>query len=276
MKTESIREKLHTIIFESETPAGRAFDLTLIVAIIGSIIAVILESEPSVKAEYGSLLYTIEWAFTILFLVEYFLRIYAVKNPLRYIFSFFGLIDLASCLPTLLSFMLPGAQSFLVIRSLRLLRIFRILKLGNYFSEGLVIMNALKASRAKIFVFFFTVVLIVIIAGATMHFIEGPESGFVSISTGMYWAVVTLTTVGYGDIAPASTLGRFLASGLMILGYAIIAVPTGIITSELTRKDSRNLYNEACPGCGAQGHEPDALYCHRCGTALELNKKPMV
>jgi voltage-gated potassium channel len=272
VKNDTFREKLHTIIFESETPAGRAFDLTLIGAIVASVGAVILESEPAIKAQYGTELYFLEWFFTILFLCEYFLRIYAIQKPMRYVFSFYGLIDLASCLPTLLSYAFPGAQSLLVIRSLRLLRIFRILKLGTYFDEGLVIVNALKAARAKIFVFFFTIVLIVIIAGATMHFIEGPESGFVSISSGMYWAVVTLTTVGYGDIAPATTVGRFIASAIMILGYAIIAVPTGIITSELNRKNIRVLYNEACPGCGAQGHEPDALYCHRCGTHLELKK----
>jgi len=274
VKNESLREKLHTIIFESETPAGRAFDLTLIGAIFLSVIAVILESEPALQSQYGKELYFLEWFFTILFLAEYFLRIYAVKKPIHYIFSFFGLIDLASCLPTLISLFIPGAQSLLVIRSLRLLRIFRVLKLGSYFSEGLIIINALKAARAKIFVFFFTIVLIVIVAGATMHLIEGPESGFVSISSGMYWAVVTLTTVGYGDIAPASTLGRFVASALMILGYAIIAVPTGIITSELSRKDNRKLYNEACPGCGAQGHEPDAIFCHRCATRLELKSSP--
>ena len=268
MNTDNLKNKLHTIIFESETPAGRTFDLVLILAIVSSVIVVILESEPVIQSTYGSLLYGLEWFFTILFLIEYALRIYAVKKPLSYVFSFFGLIDLASCLPTLLSIVFPGAQSLLVIRALRLLRIFRILKLGWYFNEGLIIVNALKASRAKILVFFFSIILIIIVAGTTMYLIEGPEAGFTSIPTSMYWAVVTLTTVGYGDIAPASTFGRFVASLLMIMGYAIIAVPTGIITSELTRQDHHKLNNEACPGCGAQGHESDAIYCHKCGTRL--------
>ena len=268
----TFKEKLHTIIFESETPAGRAFDLILIFTIIISVAVVILESVPSIHAEHGSLLYSLEWFFTLIFLAEYFLRLYAVKKPLNYTFSFFGFIDLASCLPTLLSIIIPGAQSLLAIRALRLLRIFRILKLGWYFNEGLVILNALKAARAKIFVFLFSIFLIIIVAGTMMYLIEGPESGFTSIPISMYWAVVTLTTVGYGDIAPLTSFGRFVASMLMIVGYAIIAVPTGIITSELAKGSSHLLYNEACPGCGSQGHETDALYCRKCGTHLNMNR----
>lgn len=267
-KNISLQDKIHTIVFESETRGGKLFDLILILAIVLSVVVVLLESEPTIQSTYGPMLYSLEWLFTVIFIFEYLLRIYAVKKPFHYIFSFFGLIDLAACLPTILSLFIPGAQSLLVIRALRLLRIFRIFKLGWYFNEGLVILNALKASRAKISVFLFSVIIIIIISGTLMYLIEGPASGFTSIPTSMYWSVVTLTTVGYGDIAPASTLGRFVASVLMITGYAIIAVPTGIITSELNRKNQRPLYNEACPGCGAQGHEADAIFCHRCGTKM--------
>lgn len=273
MTKERLKQKIHTIIFESETPPGKFFDLALILTIALSVVVVILESEPSFQASFRSSLYLIEWVFTLIFMLEYALRIYSVDRPLKYIFSFFGLIDLLSCLPTILSIFIPGAQSLLVIRALRLLRIFRILKLGWYFDEGLVILNALKAARAKILVFFFSVVLIIIVAGTTMYLIEGSEAGFTSIATSMYWAVVTLTTVGYGDIAPASTFGRFMASLLMIMGYAIIAVPTGIITSELTRSNLKPLHNEACPGCGAQGHEANAIYCHRCASPLSAKSK---
>jgi voltage-gated potassium channel len=270
LRNETFKRKIHTVIFESETVAGKSFDLALIAFIVLSILVVVFESIPSFQAVYGDFFYIAEWAFTIIFLIEYFLRLYCVGKPLRYVFSFFGLIDLLSCLPTLLSLFFPGFQSLLVIRALRLLRIFRIFKLGWYFDEGVVIVNALKASRAKIFVFLYTVVIIIVIMGAVMYFVEGEESGFVSIPVSMYWAVVTLTTVGYGDITPATPLGRILASILMIVGYGIIAVPTGIVTSELIKRPRKKIYNEACPGCGFQDHESDSFYCRKCGTSLEL------
>lgn len=266
----SFKRKMHSVIFEAETKAGRAFDIALIFLISASVLVAILESVFSTASEVGSILYIAEWVFTILFLTEYFLRIYIVEKPFKYIFSFFGIVDLVSCLPTLVSFFIPGAQSLIVIRALRLLRIFRIFKLAQYFKESMVIYEALMASRVKILVFMFSVVLIVIFAGAAMHVVEGPENGFTSVPTSMYWAVVTLTTVGYGDLSPKTEWGRLLASMLMILGYAIIAVPTGIITSELTRQGSGNsISNRACPGCGTQGHYPDAIYCRRCGVHMK-------
>ncbi len=264
---EGLKKKIHSIIFEADTPAGRAFDLVLIGLIVSSVAVVILESVLNLSQQHGQFFYIAEWTFTILFLVEYLLRLYSVKKPWTYAKSFFGIIDLAACLPTLLSFFIPGTQSLIVIRALRLIRVFRILKLGWYFNEGMLIVEALKAAKAKITVFLFFILLIVVIAGTAMYLIEGPEAGFVSIPVSMYWAVVTLTTVGYGDIAPVTFLGRLLASLLMITGYAIIAVPTGIVTSELTRRQL-SVSNKACSGCGAQGHYPDAVYCRYCGVEL--------
>lgn len=269
-KDSGLKKKIHTIIFESDTVAGRTFDLTLIATIIFSVILVILESVPAYKASYGRFFYITEWILTVTFLTEYFLRIYCVQKPLRYIFSFLGLIDFLSSFSTVLSLIVPGAQSFLVIRSLRLLRIFRILKLTRYFSEGVIIVNALKSSRVKISVFLFSVMILVLLIGTMMYLIEGPEAGFTNIPISMYWAIVTLTTVGYGDIAPVTSIGRILASMLMIVGYAIIAVPTGIVTSELTKPNYIKISNQACPGCGLQGHEPDANYCKSCGTKLDF------
>lgn len=257
----SFKYKLHNIIFESDTTAGRAFDIVLIGVILSSIVVVVLESIPSVKLQYGSLLYIFEWFFTVVFIVEYFARIYCISKPLKYVLSWFGIIDLLACLPTLASVIFPGTQSLIIVRAFRLLRIFRIFKLGWYFHEGIIILEALKAARAKITVFLFTVMIIVVISGSAMYIIEGEASGFVSIPTGMYWAVVTLTTVGYGDIAPKTALGQFLASTIMVLGYAILAVPTGIVTSELTRRQYKKLTNIACLSCGAEGHETDAKFC---------------
>lgn len=265
----ALQEKIHTIIFEADTKAGRIFDLLLIGTIIFSVILVVLESVPEIKVRYGTFFYRTEWLLTFIFLTEYFLRIYCVQKPLKYIFSFLGLIDFFSSFSTVLGLFIPGAQSFLVIRSLRLLRIFRILKLTRYFSEGMIIMDALRSSRVKISVFLFTVMIIILLAGTTMYIIEGPEAGFTNIPVSMYWAVVTLTTVGYGDIAPLTNLGRILASGLMIVGYAIIAVPTGIVTSELSKSSYRRISNQACPGCGSQDHELGAAFCKKCGTKLD-------
>ena len=261
------RQRLHEVVFEADTPAGKLFDLCLLVAIVGSVIVVMLESMAGVRLRYGPALRALEWVFTILFSVEYLLRLASVRHPLRYARSFYGIIDLLAILPTYLSVLIPGAQHLLVVRILRLLRIFRVLKLADYLSESNLLWQAMKASRRKITVFLFTVVTIVVIVGAAMYVIEGESHGFTSIPLSIYWAVVTLTTVGYGDLAPATVAGRCLAVVVMLLGYAIIAVPTGIVTMELSRA-VHPLSTQSCPGCTAQGHELDAVYCRHCGTHL--------
>lgn len=263
----NIREKLHSIIFESETTAGKTFDVALIGLILISVCAVILESIPSMREVYGQQFYILELFLTVIFAIEYFFRLYAVRHPLKYAFSFFGIIDFLSVFPIFFVALFPGAQSLLVLRAIRLIRVFRIFKLGTYFDQGSVILNALKASRYKISVFFFSIIIIVTIAGAIMYMVESPESGFTSIPTSIYWAIVTMTTVGYGDIAPASPLGKALASILMISGYAIIAVPTGIVTAELS-KPFRKVTNNSCPACGQEGHDGDARFCKFCGSLL--------
>lgn len=262
------RLKLHEIIFEADTPAGKAFDVTLIWAILLSILVVILESVPEIRAEFGSILFVGEWIFTILFTIELFLRLISVKHPIKYLFSFFGVVDLMAVIPTYLSLLIPGAQSLLVIRTFRLLRIFRILKLSVYLNESQVLYNALRASRHKISVFLLAVISVVITMGAVMYVVEGESNGFTSIPHSMYWAVVTMTTVGYGDIAPQTGLGQFLAAGLMILGYGIIAVPTGIVTQEFLLQNRNAISTQACPSCGFASHDSDALYCKRCGGKL--------
>lgn len=265
--SSTLRHKIHTIIFESETPAGKAFDVALILMILASVLVVVLESVDSIRERFGTLLHVLEWFFTVCFTVEYALRLYCVKRPLAYAASFFGVIDLLSCLPMYLSLLIPGAQSLLVLRSLRLLRIFRIFKLNHYFDEGSVILQALRYSKYKILVFLFSILIIVLISGTLMYFVEGPASGFRNIPISLYWSVVTMTTVGYGDLAPQKPLGQFLASILMIMGYAIIAVPTGIVSAEFSRMRGRVTHN-ACPTCGAEGHDPDALHCKFCGGKL--------
>lgn len=264
----STRERLHETVFEAETPTGKAFDIALLGAILLSVLAVILDSVTSIRTEHGGLLRILEWAFTVLFTAEYGLRIYCAPRPTRYIRSFFGLVDLISILPTYLSFFIAGSQSLLVIRALRLLRVFRVLKLAHYLGEANVLMNALRASRPKITVFLGAVVTAVVIVGAAMYLIEGEENGFVNIPTAMYWAIVTMTTVGYGDIAPQTIPGQILASILMILGYGIIAVPTGIVSAELVRKLPKPVSTRACPSCGDDGHDPDATHCKYCGSGL--------
>lgn len=264
-----IRLRLHEIIFESDTPAGKAFDVSLIWAISISVGLVMLESMREMRQAYGSWLIIGEWLFTILFTVELFLRLIAVRNPLKYLFSFFGLVDLLAIIPTYLSLLFPGSQGLLVVRAFRLLRVFRIYKLSNYLGEAQVLQNALKASRHKITVFLVAVFATVISMGAVMHLVEGEENGFTSIPRGIYWAVVTMTTVGFGDITPKTALGQFLASCLMIFGYGIIAIPTGIVTSELTRvTPSHKISGQACPNCSQQGHEIDAEFCKFCGSRL--------
>ena len=263
----TLKDKLHTIIFESETPAGKAFDVTLIILIIISIFTVIIESIPAVREQYGQVFLYMELVLTAVFTIEYLLRLYSVQRPLSYAFSFFGIVDFISIVPIFLVMTLPGAQSLMILRALRLLRIFRIFKLGIYFNEGSIILDALRSSRYKISVFFFSIIIIVTIAGSVMYMVESPESGFTDIPTSIYWAIVTMTTVGYGDIAPATPLGKSLASLLMISGYAIIAVPTGIVTAELSKK-SNHVTNNACAVCGQEGHDINAVYCKHCGSKL--------
>lgn len=261
------RRRLHEIVFEAETPEGKLFDIIVIGLILLSVLAVILEGVASIRASFGSILHGAEWAFTILFTVEYALRLASVKRPLRYALSFYGLIDLLAILPTYISFFVPGTQYLLSIRILRLLRIFRILKLSAYVTEAQVISSALQASRRKIFVFLVAVLSIVVVVGTMMYVIEGEEHGFTDIPTSIYWAIVTLTTVGYGDLSPKTGLGKFLASIVMIMGYGIIAVPTGIVTAELTRA-VRPTTTQVCEECHADGHELDAVHCKYCGAEL--------
>jgi len=264
------RHRLHTIIFEADTPAGRTFDIALILAITTSVFLVVLESVTTRRAPLGRAIFVAEWILTILFTVEYVARLLAVRRPVAYARSFYGVVDLLAILPTYASIVFAGGQYFLVVRALRLLRIFRIFKLAHFLSGADVLTVAIRAARYKIAVFLFTVVTIVIVVGALMYVIEGGANGFTSIPTSMYWAVVTLTTVGYGDVAPVSTLGRFVASLVMILGYGIIAVPTGIVTTELMNAARRpeDISGQACPTCAAEGHQVDAQYCFRCGSAL--------
>lgn len=266
----SWREKLNDIIFGAETPMGKAFDIILIVSIVFSVLAVMLDSVVYFQKRHAQTLFQIEWFFTLLFTIEYLLRIICVRRPLLYCRSFFGIVDLLSILPTYLSLLILNAKYIMVIRILRLLRVFRILKLTEYMDEAQVLMMALINSFKKIMVFLYAVITLVIIFGAIMYAVESTHSGFTSIPRSVYWAIVTLTTVGYGDIAPQTPLGQVIAAAIMIMGYAIIAVPTGIYGAELV-KSYRNVYirNDACPDCGATGHDYDADFCKHCGHQLD-------
>jgi voltage-gated potassium channel len=261
------RHRVYEVVFEAETPAGKFFDMTVIILILFSVAAVFLESVRWIREIFGPQLYLAEWAFTILFTIEYILRMVSVKRPLRYVFSFYGLVDLLAILPTYLSLIMPGTQYLLTIRILRLLRIFRILKLTSYISESRVIMTALKNSKRKISVFLVAILSIVTVVGTLMYVVEGEEHGFTDIPTSIYWAIVTLTTVGYGDLSPKTGLGKFLASCVMIMGYGIIAVPTGIVTGELIRA-AKPASTQVCPECHAEPHDLDAIHCKYCGTKL--------
>lgn len=264
--SEKIRHRTHEIIFEADTPAGKTFDVLLIVAISVSVLAVMLESVPLIEANFGPALRTTEWIFTILFSLEYFTRLICVRKPARYAFSFFGVVDFLAFVPTYLAIFFVGAQAFLVVRILRLLRLFRVLKMIRYVAEADTLVRALKASRQKILIFLVAVGATVAIAGAAMHLVEQSTPGFESIPSSMYWAIVTVTTVGYGDITPITNLGKFFASILMIMGYGIIAVPTGIVTSELTRASFfPAVSTKVCESCSKEGHTPDAIYCKFCG-----------
>lgn len=265
------KERLAHIVFEHDDKASRRFDITVLWLILLSVLVAILDSEPSLHQRFEKGFYVFEWAFTILFTVEYMLRLYLSSRKLGYIFSFYGMVDLLAILPTYLSIFLANTQFLVVIRALRLLRVIRILKLGRYVKEAEILKSALRKSRAKIQIFIGTVLTIVLITGTLMFIVEGPESGFTSIGVSMYWAIVTLTTVGYGDITPITPIGKFLAAVIMLLGYAIIAVPTGIVTSELTmnsksRSDSGGA--KFCKTCKSRNLDADANYCKYCGERL--------
>jgi len=261
-------QQMRIIIFGTDTFWGRTFDIVLLIAILLSVIAVMLESVGSIEENHGTLLRTIEWIFTIVFSMEYIARLISSDKPFKYIFSFFGLVDLLSIIPTFLSLFILGPQYLLTIRTFRLLRVFRILKLVRFIGEAKVLGEAVMASRYKITVFLITVLAVAVITGSMMYIIEGPEHGYTSIPRGIYWAIVTLTTVGFGDIAPHTVLGQALASVLMILGYGVIAVPTGIIGAEVAQHLPKKNGNHQCPGCKSTDHDDDANYCKHCGTDL--------
>ena len=261
------QKKLHEIIFEADTRTGKWFDILLLVAILLSVATVMLESVNSISALYGEELRILEWTFTILFTLEYIARLISIGKPLKYVFSFYGIIDFISIIPTYVGIFVSGSHTLSIIRSIRLLRVFRILKLVQFIGEANVLIKALKASRAKIVVFLFALLSLTFILGTIMYLIETPESGFTSIPRSIYWAIVTLTTVGYGDIAPQTVLGQTLASLIMIIGYAIIAVPTGIVGAELAKTKS-NSNTQSCPSCSLEGHDDDAEHCKFCGDLL--------
>lgn len=264
------QQKLHEIIFEADTPAGKLFDVVLLILIVISVFIVIAESVRSINKDYGYLLRPMEWVVTIAFTIEFILRILCVRRPLKYVFSFFGLVDLLSILPTYLGLFISSSHYLSVIRSLRLLRIFRVFKLNRFIRDSNTILISLRKSRHKIVVFLFFMLLTSIVLGSMIYAIENEiNPAFSSIPESIYWAIVTLSTVGYGDIAPVTTAGKVIASVIMIIGYAIIAVPTGIITAELGRaKDNAQISTQVCPSCSREGHDPDAQYCKYCGEHL--------
>ncbi|MDC1325616.1 MAG: ion transporter [Flavobacteriales bacterium] len=271
-KNSPWRVKLHEIVYEADTRVGKIFDLILLVLILLSVIFVMLESVRWIDAKYHQLLYIGEWIITIFFTLEYIARVVSVRKPTHYIFSFYGIIDLLSTIPLYLSFLFVGSNYLLIVRALRLLRVFRILKLTKYVGESNKLSKALLHSRAKILIFLFVVVIISIIAGTLMYLIEGEESGFTSIPRSVYWAIVTLTTVGYGDISPATPLGQLIASVIMIMGYGIIAVPTGIVSAEYAKNDPSEIHvnTQSCQNCGADKHRDDSEFCHICGDDLHI------
>ncbi|KAB1067139.1 ion transporter [Tamlana haliotis] len=277
---KSWKRKLHEIIYEADTRAGKLFDVILLITIIASILLVMLESVKSIDEQYHAFLNISEWIITILFTIEYIIRIVTVKKPIRYICSFYGIIDLLSTVPKYISLFFGGIHALAALRALRLLRVFRILKLARYLGASRNLVNALKASRAKIGVFLFAVVIIAIILGTIMYLVEGEENGFSNIPRSVYWCIVTLTTVGFGDIAPQTPLGQFIAAIVMVLGYGIIAVPTGIVSAEYTSQSNKNpekegnsepfvhLNSQSCPNCTAEHHKDKAKFCYRCGENL--------
>jgi len=265
---EKIRKKLFEIIFEADTAAGKLFDVILLLIILLSTLVVIIESVPSIHDRLNLELRIIEWSITILFTIEYLLRIYCLRKPSAYIFSFFGIVDLLAILPSYLGLFFAGPHSLLIIRALRLLRVFRIFKITRYLEEGKFLIKALYASRIKISIFLFTLVTLMLIIGTMMYLIEGENSDFTSIPKSLYWAIVTMTTVGYGDITPHTAVGQFLSGIVMILGYSIIAVPTGIVGFEMASSISKARNTQVCPHCAREGHDSDAVYCKYCGSLL--------
>ncbi|MDC0463785.1 ion transporter [Flavobacteriaceae bacterium] len=266
------KEKLHEIIYEADTPAGKLFDIILLIVILLSVVLVMLESIGSIESKYANILDILEWVITILFSVEYIARIISVKSPKSYVFSFYGIIDFLSIIPKYISLFILGTNSLLALRALRLLRVFRILKLTRFIGESANFGKALKRSRAKIAVFITFVIVLCIILGTIMYLVENEhDSGFTSIPRSVYWAIVTLTTVGYGDIAPITSLGQFIASMIMILGYGIIAIPTGIVTSEMTKNEKDLIPNNTqnCTNCSEDYHQDNAKFCHKCGNNIE-------
>ena len=266
----SWKKRLHEIIYEADTKEGKVFDVILLIAILASILLVMLESIESFDTKYHEVLNIGEWIITILFSIEYILRIFSIKKPTTYIFSFFGVIDFLSTIPMYLSFIFAGSQGLLALRALRLLRVFRILKLARYIGASNKLMIALRGSRAKIAVFLLFVLIVCIILGTVMYMVEGEENGFTNIPKSIYWAIVTLTTVGFGDIAPQTPLGQLIASAIMILGYSIIAIPTGIVSSEMTKTDINKIETntQSCPACLDEEHTEGATFCHNCGSIL--------
>lgn len=268
-KNKTWRLKLHEIIYELNTTAGKAFDILLLILIVASIIIVMLDSVEQWHNLYGSLFFQLEWIFTFAFTLEYILRLISIEKPLKYVFSFLGIIDMLAIIPSYLSILSPGAQSLLVFRGLRLLRVFRIFKLTHFLSEMKFLGSAIKGSLTKISIFMMVVLTLVIILGSLMYLIEKGQNGFSSIPDSLYWAIVTITTVGYGDISPATPFGKFVASIIMLMGYGIIAVPTGILTNEIAlQARKKEQKHEVCPGCGKEGHDIDAKYCKNCGALI--------
>lgn len=267
---KNLKEKVFRIVFKADTKAGKLFDVVLLILILASIVVILLDSIADLKQRYHEEFLYIEWGFTLLFTLEYLLRILIVRKPLKYIRSFYGIVDLLAILPTYISLFLIGTHGMVVLRALRLLRMFRVFKLDRYINAGNIIMISLKRSRAKISVFLVTVVLIVTIVGTFMYLIEGGENGFTNIPRSIYWAIVTLTTVGYGDISPQTGLGQMLASFLMITGYAIIAVPTGIVTAELTKLNFNGI---SCMNCGYEHNASDGKFCSQCGNEIKQNRQ---
>ena len=270
-RIETLRHTLYQVIYQAHTPAGKGFDIVLIISILASVLTIVLDSVAEISQRYGEQFATAEWVFTTLFTIEYFLRIFCIHRPFKYIASFYGLIDLLAILPSYISLFIPGSHYLQIIRILRVLRIFRVLKLVRFINQSNQLLNALLASRFKITIFLFTISTLLVVFGSTMYLIEGPENGFTNIPVSIYWAVVTLTTVGFGDITPKTDFGRAISAVVMVIGYAIIAVPTGIITTELSqemKRQHKRLNPRICPKCRKPGHEVDANYCRICGTEL--------
>ncbi|ABI71441.1 ion transporter [Shewanella frigidimarina] len=264
-----LKQQLRSVIFGTETPAGKRFDITLMVCIVLSVILIFIDTIEHINSRYGDYISIAEWTFTVFFTVEYILRLYCSLNRLHYARSFFGVVDLVSILPSYLGLIFPGANVALALRVLRLFRVFRVLKLLRYLSDGNLLIKAMMQSSRKVFIFFFSVSLIIMVLSVVMYVVEGPNNGFTSIPKSMYWTVVTITTVGYGDITPQTPLGQGIAALTMLIGYSIIAIPTGILTAEISHEMVRTRDLRKCSNCGKKGHDNDAEYCNHCGSELE-------